>query len=91
MQPTEENELELTEGEIIEQIDPIADEWWSGVTSSGKTGLFPSNYVEVVPSVEPSSGGQDHGGQEEAAAAPPPPPPPPPPVSSFCVDQFAQI
>jgi hypothetical protein len=57
--------MDLVEGELIEQIEAAADDWWSGVGPGGKTGLFPANYVEIVESVEP---------QQEAA-------PPPPPVS----------
>ena len=37
----EENEMALTEGETIEQIEQIDEGWWSGVGAGGKTGLFP--------------------------------------------------
>lgn len=48
----EENELELHEGEHITNIDMIDDDWWMGQNNRGETGLFPSNYVELV---EPSA------------------------------------
>jgi hypothetical protein len=60
--------MNLDEGEVIEQIEAAADDWWSGVGSGGKTGLFPANYVEIIESIEPGQG------QAEEAAAPPPPP-----------------
>lgn len=44
----EEGEIGFTEGETIEAIDQIDEGWWSGTNSKGETGLFPSNYVELV-------------------------------------------
>ena len=56
----EDNEMDLIEGELIEQIEQLDEGWWSGVGAHGaKQGLFPANYVEVV----------------EPEAAPPTPPP----------------
>lgn len=46
-EPMEDNELNLTEGELIEVIW-MAEDWWLGRTKSGEEGLFPSNYVEPV-------------------------------------------
>jgi hypothetical protein len=41
-QATEENEMNLIEGEMIEQIEQIDEGWWSGVGDGGaKMGLFP--------------------------------------------------
>ena len=38
----EDNEMNLTEGEVIEQIEQLDDGWWSGVGAGGsKSGLFP--------------------------------------------------
>jgi hypothetical protein len=38
----EDNEMNLTEGEIIEQIEQLDDGWWSGVGAGGsKSGMFP--------------------------------------------------
>ena len=45
----EDNEMDLIEGELIEQIEQLDEGWWSGVGAhGGKQGLFPANYVEVV-------------------------------------------
>ncbi|KAJ8456921.1 hypothetical protein ONZ51_g11835 [Trametes cubensis] len=63
----EDNEMDLIEGELIEQIEQLDEGWWSGVGAGGtKQGLFPANYVELIE-------------QEAAAPATPPPPSPPPP------------
>ncbi|KAL9128812.1 MAG: hypothetical protein Q9217_002593 [Psora testacea] len=44
----EDNELELKEGELVVNIDMVDDNWWMGQNSQGETGLFPSNYVELI-------------------------------------------
>ena len=44
----EDNELELREGEYITDIDTVDEDWWHGRNSRGESGLFPSNYVELV-------------------------------------------
>lgn len=44
----EDNEIELREGEYVSNIDMVDTDWWMGTNSQGETGLFPSNYVEVV-------------------------------------------
>lgn len=44
----EDNELELKEGEYITDIEMVDEDWWMGQNSRGETGLFPSNYVELV-------------------------------------------
>lgn len=67
----EDNELELTEGEYITDIEMVDDDWWMGRNSKGETGLFPSNYVELVGD-EDEGAGHDTGAtdqQEPAAAA----------------------
>ncbi|KAL2122626.1 hypothetical protein VTJ04DRAFT_3081 [Mycothermus thermophilus] len=61
----EDNEIELREGEYVTNIEMVDEDWWMGTNAQGETGLFPSNYVELVED-EP----------EEEVAAPPPPPPP---------------
>lgn len=39
----EDNEMDLVEGEILEQVDQIDEGWWSAVGDGGnKSGLFPS-------------------------------------------------
>lgn len=59
----EDNEIELVEGDLVTNIDMVDEDWWMGTNSRGETGLFPSNYVEVVEDDE-----------DETAAAPPSPP-----------------
>ncbi|KAK9780845.1 hypothetical protein SCAR479_02031 [Seiridium cardinale] len=62
----EDNEVELREGEYVTNIEMVDDDWWMGTNSAGESGLFPSNYVELVDDDDDSG---------PAAAAPPPPPP----------------
>lgn len=49
-----QDELDVRDGEMI-QLTPgpnggqnYADGWWEGIDSSGKKGIFPSNYVTLV-------------------------------------------
>jgi hypothetical protein len=58
----EDNELELVEGEYVTNIEMVDDDWWMGTNQKGESGLFPSNYVELVE------------GEEEEAPAPAPEP-----------------
>ena len=44
----EDNELELKEGELVTNIEMVDDNWWMGQNPHGETGLFPSNYVELL-------------------------------------------
>ncbi|KAI1375669.1 hypothetical protein F4677DRAFT_113475 [Hypoxylon crocopeplum] len=68
----EDNELELREGEYVTDIEMVDEDWWMGTNARGETGLFPSNYVELVddeadePAPAPSV---------SHAAVPPPPAP----------------
>lgn len=41
-----EQELEFKEGDIIELVSQVDDNWFEG-SIHGKTGLFPTNYVQV--------------------------------------------
>ncbi|KAG0030373.1 hypothetical protein BGZ81_002755 [Podila clonocystis] len=44
----EPNEISFSEGEIIVEIDFVTEDWWSGHSQDGtRSGLFPSNYVEL--------------------------------------------
>jgi hypothetical protein len=61
----EDNELELTDGEHVTNIEMVDEDWWMGTNSKGESGLFPSNYVELVEGEE----------EQEEEAAPPPPAP----------------
>jgi hypothetical protein len=62
----EDNEIELHEGEYVENIEMVDEDWWMGQNSQGETGLFPSNYVELVEDDDDAAAG---------GAAPPPPAP----------------
>ncbi|KZP33431.1 hypothetical protein FIBSPDRAFT_810692 [Athelia psychrophila] len=48
------DELAVSEGEMIELTDGptggqnYADGWWEGISTRGKKGIFPSNYVELA-------------------------------------------
>ncbi|XP_076444847.1 SH3 domain-containing kinase-binding protein 1-like isoform X2 [Babylonia areolata] len=59
------DELSLKEGEVIRVLDQhLEDEgWWKGEVN-GKVGVFPDNFVELLPA------------QDEVAKAPKKPPPP---------------
>jgi hypothetical protein len=67
----EDNELELVEGEYVTNIEMVDDDWWMGTNSKGESGLFPSNYVELIEedeAPEPSS----HAPEPVPAAVPRP-------------------
>lgn len=70
----EDNEIELTEGEHVTNIDMVDEDWWMGQNSRGEVGLFPSNYVELVADDDHGAAGasthtsapvQDHSSQPE--------------------------
>ena len=67
----EDNELELREGEYVTNIEMVDEDWWMGQNPRGETGLFPSNYVELM---------EDGGASGQAAhqAEPEPEPEPEP-------------
>ncbi|CRK13123.1 hypothetical protein BN1708_002484 [Verticillium longisporum] len=44
----EDNEIELREGQYVTNIEMVDEDWWMGTNSKGESGLFPSNYVELV-------------------------------------------
>ncbi|ORX51049.1 hypothetical protein BCR36DRAFT_583117 [Piromyces finnis] len=54
-EPQEENEIALVEGEIIKNIIQLDEGWWQGENSKGEIGLFPSNYVELMPAASVAS------------------------------------
>ncbi|MCJ1403944.1 hypothetical protein MMC11_007167 [Xylographa trunciseda] len=60
----EDNELELKEGEHVTNIEMVDDDWWMGENLRGETGLFPSNYVELVG----DSGNTEHAAASKSAA-----------------------
>lgn len=61
----EDNEIELREGEYVVNIEMVDEDWWMGQNSQGESGLFPSNYVELV---------EDDAGAGAGAAPTPPAP-----------------
>ncbi len=44
----EDNEIELKEGDHVTNIEMVDENWWMGTNINGESGLFPSNYVELV-------------------------------------------
>ena len=62
----EENELELREGEQVTNIEMVDEDWWMGQNSRGETGLFPSNYVELIE--DRVAGGASNGPQQPPSA-----------------------
>ena len=79
----EDNELELREGEYVTNIEMVDEDWWMGQNPRGETGLFPSNYVELMedggasgqaahqaePEPEPEPEQQHGGGAESSQGA----------------------
>ncbi|KAM8810113.1 CD2-associated protein [Eudromia elegans] len=49
--PQNEDELELKVGDVIDINEEVEEGWWSG-TLNGKSGLFPSNFVKELESVD---------------------------------------
>ncbi|KAF4547586.1 App1-like protein [Elsinoe fawcettii] len=64
----EDNEIELVEGQYVTNIEMVDEDWWMGQNSKGETGLFPSNYVELV---DDDAAGPEPVQSQESAAAPP--------------------
>ena len=42
-----DDEISFDPDDIIENIEQVDEGWWRG-TFNGQTGLFPSNYVELI-------------------------------------------
>lgn len=61
----EDNELELKEGEYVTNIEKVDEDWWMGQNPHGETGLFPSNYVEIVHDDEGPGGQVVHQAEQE--------------------------
>ncbi|KAI1074030.1 hypothetical protein F5B20DRAFT_472236 [Whalleya microplaca] len=68
----EDNELELREGEYVTNIEMVDEDWWMGSNSRGETGLFPSNYVELVDDDESAPAPPPAAAQPQAAPEPEP-------------------
>jgi len=45
---TDSDELSFQEGDIIYIVSEDSSGWWNGKLINGKTGLFPSNYIEKI-------------------------------------------
>lgn len=65
----EDNEIDLREGEYVTNIEMVDEDWWMGTNARGESGLFPSNYVELV---------DDEADAPTASAVPQQPPAPAP-------------
>ena len=48
-QAAEDGEITFDPDDIITHIDQIDAGWWQGLAPSGVYGLFPANYVELLP------------------------------------------
>jgi hypothetical protein len=74
----EDNEVELREGEYVTNIEFVDEDWWMGQNSQGESGLFPSNYVELIQDDGDDGGAgapplPSHPAEEEEETAPPAP------------------
>ncbi|VEL35150.1 unnamed protein product [Protopolystoma xenopodis] len=45
------DEMSFRRGEVIEVVGQEDENWWRGRMPGGRTGLFPANYVDHLPSV----------------------------------------
>ncbi|TIA89944.1 hypothetical protein E3P99_01846 [Wallemia hederae] len=52
-EPQEANELGFSKGDVITVLESIHKDWWRGELS-GEIGIFPVNYIEVLPNLTPS-------------------------------------
>lgn len=48
-QAADDSEITFDPGDIITHIDQIDEGWWQGLGPQGTFGLFPANYVELLP------------------------------------------
>lgn len=76
----EDNEIDLVEGEYVTNIEMVDDDWWMGTNSKGESGLFPSNYVELVED-EGEAAPASHSAPAPVAAPTSQPEPEPEPAS----------
>jgi hypothetical protein len=67
----EDNELELVEGEYVTDIEMVDEDWWMGTNKKGESGLFPSNYVELVEEEEAPASAPTPVTQQPTPAPPP--------------------
>ena len=69
----EDNEVELVEGQYVTNIEMVDEDWWMGTNEKGESGLFPSNYVELVDDGDTTAPAA-HEPEPEPAPAPAPAP-----------------
>ena len=71
--PTCPSELELKQGEVVKVLKMSGGEeeegWWDGLTDDGRTGQFPSTYVELLPAIPGPPPGRPGGGGTGGGAA----------------------
>ncbi|KAJ6649465.1 Drebrin-like protein [Pseudolycoriella hygida] len=48
-QAADDSEITFDPGDVITHIDQIDEGWWQGLAPDGSYGLFPANYVELIP------------------------------------------
>ncbi|XP_037031899.1 drebrin-like protein [Bradysia coprophila] len=48
-QAADDSEITFDPGDVITHIDQIDEGWWQGLGPDGSYGLFPANYVELIP------------------------------------------
>jgi len=48
------DELSFSTGQVIDIVSQENSDWWTGILN-GREGIFPANYVELIPQVRPSS------------------------------------
>ena len=46
--PEAEDELKLAKGDEIFDISKVEDDWYKGTLKDGRTGIFPTNYVNIL-------------------------------------------
>lgn len=51
--PSEEGELAFQKGDVIRILDSVYEHWWRGELR-GEAGIFPVNYVELLPDPTPA-------------------------------------
>ncbi|KAG6003573.1 hypothetical protein E4U21_001900 [Claviceps maximensis] len=71
----EGNEIDLVEGQYITNIDMVDEDWWMGTNHLGESGLFPSNYVEVVEAEYSAPAPASHSPEPAARSVPSAPAP----------------
>lgn len=51
--PTESGELAFRKGDVLRVLDSVYEHWWRGEVN-GEVGIFPVNFVEVLPDPTPA-------------------------------------